>query len=113
MNDKPYGVYVQTDDAGRIIAVNSNAFISDLTAWTKIDEGHGDKWHHAQGNYFPQSIIDPRGVYRYKQVNGIVTERTAEEMDADILETATPASTAENVTWDELAAAIQEGVNSV
>ena len=48
---KPYEVYVQTDDANRIIAINSDAFLPALSGWTKIDEGYGDRYHHAQGNY--------------------------------------------------------------
>ena len=79
----PYGVYVSVDTAGRIYAINSDAFIFDTRGWVKIDEGYGDRYHHAQGNYFPQPIIDERGVYRYKLVDGKPEERTQEEMDAD------------------------------
>lgn len=83
MNMQPYIVYVRTDDTERITAVNSSAFLPDITGWLEIDSGYGDKYHHAQGNYFPQPIIDERGVYRYKLVYGKVVERTQEEMDAD------------------------------
>ena len=79
-----YKVFVKTDSAGRIISVNSDAFLSDITDWTQIDEGEGDKFHHAQGNYFPQSIMTIEGVYRYKLADGEVIERTAEEIQADI-----------------------------
>ena len=79
----PYGVYVSVDPAGRIYAINSDAFIFNTQGWVKIDEGYGDRYHHAQGNYFPQPIIDERGVYRYKLVDGKPEERTAEEMDGD------------------------------
>ena len=78
-----YLVYVKTDSCGCITAANSSAFLLDTTGWTEIDSGYGDKYHHAQGNYFPQPIIDDRGVYRYKLVNGKPVERTQEEMDAD------------------------------
>ena len=78
-----YDVYVKPDEAGRITAINSSAFLSDTDGWVKIDHGVSDKFHHAQGNYFPQPIIDERGVYRYKRVDGKVAERTQEEMDAD------------------------------
>lgn len=80
---QPYGVYVKTDEADRIIAINSSAFLLDTEGWTLIDEGHGDRYHHAQGNYLEMPIIDERGVYRYKLVDGKPEERTAEEMDAD------------------------------
>lgn len=82
MQVEPYKVLVQTDDVGHVTAINSNAFVGGED-WTQIDSGYGDKYHHAQGNYFPQSIMDERGIYRYKLIDGKVQERTQEEMDAD------------------------------
>ena len=79
-----YKVYVKTDEIGRIISVNSDAFLPDTDGWTQIDEGDGDKFMHAQGNYFPLSIITIEGVYRYILVGGKAVERTAEEIQADI-----------------------------
>ena len=78
-----YDVYVKPDEAGRITAINSSAFLSDTDGWVKIDHGVSDKFHHAQGNYFPKPIMDERGIYRYKLVDGEAVERTQEEMDAD------------------------------
>lgn len=78
-----YIVYVKVNDAGCVVAINSNAFLDDTTDWIEIDSGNGDKYHHAQGNYFDQSIMDNRGIYRYKLVDGVAVERTQEEMDAD------------------------------
>lgn len=83
MEMKPIRVYVRTDENGRIIAVNSSVFLPALSGWMKIDEGHGDRYHHAQGNYFDKPIMDERGIYRYKLVDGKPVERTQEEMDAD------------------------------
>ena len=82
---KPYVVFVKLDDANRITAVNSSAFILNQDGWTEIDRGYTQRHHHAQGNYFPQPIIDERGIYRYKLVDGKPEERTAEEMDADYI----------------------------
>ena len=82
MEMKPYIVYVKTNDSGHIAAVNSSAFLSDTTGWTEIDSGYGDRYHHAQGNYFPQTIITMGGAYRYKLVDGVPTECTAEEIAA-------------------------------
>ena len=79
---QPYIVYVKLYDQNLIISVDSSAFLPDVTGWTEIDSGYGDKYHHAQGNYFPKSIIDERGIYRYKIVDGNPVERTEEEMDA-------------------------------
>lgn len=82
MTQEPYKVYVQTDGENRVISINSSAFVGG-EGWVQIDEGYTDKYHHAQGNYFPQPIIDERGIYRYKLVEGKPIERTQEEMDAD------------------------------
>ena len=83
MEMRPYIVYVKVDESNRVTSINSSAFLADVTGWTEIDSGYGDKYHHAQGNYFPQPIMDDRGIYRYKLVNGRPVERTQEEMDTD------------------------------
>ena len=82
MEMKPYIVYVKTNDSGHIAAVNSSAFLPDTTGWTEIDRGYADKYHHAQGNYFPQSIITMGGAYRYKLIDSTPLECTAEEIAA-------------------------------
>lgn len=86
-----YKVYVKTDENNRITAINSNAFLSSLDGWLEIDDGYGDKYHHAQGNYFDKPIMDVRDICRYKLEDGKPVERTQEEMDADyIILTPTP-----------------------
>lgn len=72
-------VYVQVDSNNVITQINSNIFIQDLTGWVNIDEGQGDKYSHAQGNYLDKSLIDMEGKYNYKLVNGEVVELTDEE----------------------------------
>lgn len=77
-----YVVYVQTDEQNRITAVNSSAFVS--AEWgTEIDHGTGDRYHHAQGNYFDQPLYTEDGIPRYKLVDGKAVERTEEEIQAD------------------------------
>ena len=83
MEMQPYVVYVKVDESNRITAINSSEFLTDVTGWTEIDSGYGDKYHHAQGNYFDKPLCDERGICRYKLVNGRPVERTQEEMDAD------------------------------
>ena len=92
-----YIVYVKTNSNGYITAVNSSAFLPDITGWTQIDEGYGDKYHHAQGNYFPQPIMDDRGIYRYKLADGKAVERSQEEMDADYVPTEVKPTTEQRV----------------
>lgn len=79
----PYIVYAKLDEENRITSVNSSTFLADTTGWMEIDSGFGDKYHHAQGNYFPHPLYDERGICRYKLVDGKPVERTQEEMDAD------------------------------
>lgn len=79
-----YIVYVKADSSGRITAINSSAFLSETDGWVQIDSGVGDKYHHAQGNYLPLPLMTEQGAYRYKLVNGKPTERSADELAADI-----------------------------
>lgn len=78
-------VYAQLDAQGRITAVNSSAFLPAPIpeGWVQIDEGAGDKYHHAQGNYFTAPLHDERGICRYKLLDGAAVERTQAELDAD------------------------------
>ena len=76
----PYIVYVKTNPCGYITAINSSEFISDTTGWIEIDSGYGDKYHHAQGNYFSQPVYIDGGAYRYKLIDGRPLECTAEEI---------------------------------
>lgn len=82
MNDavKTYIVYALLNNPTDIVDVNSSAFIVDTTRWTQIDEGVGDKYHHAQGNYFDKTIMTDSGIYRYKLVNGAPIEKTDNEI---------------------------------
>lgn len=75
-----YKIYVKTNGSGYITSVNSSAFLSDVSGWTEIDSGTGDKYHHAQGNYFPLPIMTDGRAYRYKLVNGKPVECTPEEI---------------------------------
>ena len=63
--ENPYIVYVKPNSNGYITAVNSSAFLTDSTGWVEIDRGYGDKYHHAQGNFFLEPIITDGGAYRY------------------------------------------------
>lgn len=88
-----YKVYVRADTAGRIIEINSSAFLQNTADWTQVDEGTGDRYHHAQGNYFPMPLRDDRGICRYKLVGGKAVPRTAAEMVAEAEGLPAPAQT--------------------
>lgn len=94
---RPYGVYIKTDEADRIVAIHSDAFLEDLAGWTRVDEGFGDRYHHAQGNYLDKPLTDGRGVYRYRLDGGKIAERSAAEMDADAAKLAVPPTQAERI----------------
>ena len=94
---RPYIVYVKVDESNRVTSINSSAFLADVTGWTEIDSGYGDKYHHAQGNYFDKPLRDERGICRYKLVNGRPVERTKEEMDADYVPPEIKQSTDERI----------------
>ena len=100
---KPYEVYVQTDDANRIIAINSSAFLKETEGWVLIDEGYGDRYHHAQGNYLPGPLMDERGILRYKLEDGQPVERTQAEMDADYTPPVPATTEEERMTEIEMA----------
>lgn len=76
-------VYVQTDSESRVLRLEGEYSLpADLTGWTKIDEGFGDKYALAQSHYLDKPLYDG-AVLRYKLVDGKVVERTAEEIEAD------------------------------
>lgn len=104
-----YKVYILYDDAGRVMDVNSDAFLSDATGWVQIDEGTGDRFRHAQNNYFPKPKYDDRGIPRYAYVpdgDPKWRERTKEEMDADYVPPVSKPSA------EELLDALMEGIES-
>lgn len=80
-----YKVYIKTDENGRIVAINSDAFLNNTEGWLEIDAGNGDRYHHAQGNYLSKPLMDARGLYNYKIINGKPQERTQKEIEADII----------------------------
>jgi len=107
--EQPYRVFIRHDAQNRITAVNSDAFLTDTEGWTEIDSGLGDRYHHAQGNYFDQPIMDERGVWRYlytPDAENLWRERTSEEMDADLEEQGQPA-----LTLEERVTVLEEKVN--
>lgn len=114
MDELKHEVYIKTNENGYITAVNSSEFLIYTLDWIKIDEGHGDKYHHAQNNYFPKPIVTDSCVYQYKMKDGLPVECSKEEIaeqEKDILVPEEPET--ESSVWDELDTAYQEGVDSV
>lgn len=111
MQHEMYSVYVKTDETGRIVAVNSDAFLSSLDGWQKIAEGHGDKFHHAQGNYLDLPLMDENGVHRYELKNGKIKERKKKDMEADVQ--ARPVQPTDRERIDELENAVKELLKTI
>lgn len=78
-----YNVYVHVDDAGRVVDINSSAFLPDTAGWVEVDRGLGDRYQHAQGNYMPRPIFNSDGIPIYKLEMGKIVNRSDEEMWAD------------------------------
>lgn len=72
-------IYVKIDINKTIIAINSNIFIQDLTDWTEIDGGIGDKYAHAQSQYLEKGLMDAKGRYNYKYDNVLIEITEAEK----------------------------------
>lgn len=82
METQRYSVFVKTGSNACIVSVNSSAFVG--VGWgIQIDEGTGDKYHHAQGNYFAEGLYTEDGIPRYKLVDGAPMLRTEDEIQAD------------------------------
>ena len=76
-------VYVLLDSESRVLRLEGEYSLpADLTGWTKIDEGYGDRFSLAQSHYLDKPLYDGE-IPRYKLVDGKVVERTAEEIEAD------------------------------
>lgn len=77
-------VYVRTDKRGCIIRCEGGYTTpADLSGWTEIDEGTGDRFNLCQSNYFTGGLYTQDGISRYKLQDGKVLERTEDEIRAD------------------------------
>ncbi|RHS85807.1 hypothetical protein DW923_03485 [Butyricicoccus sp. AM42-5AC] len=76
-------VYVLCDSESRVLRLEGEYSLpADLTGWTKIDEGYGDRFSLAQSHYLDKPLYDG-AILRYKLVDGKVIKRTAAEIEAD------------------------------
>lgn len=77
-------VYVKTDKRDLIIRCEGGYTTpADLTGWTQIDEGVGDRFNLCQSNYFFGGLYTQDGIPRYKLQDGKALERTEDEIQAD------------------------------
>ena len=77
-------VYIQTDTDGRILRCEGGYTTpSDLTDWTEIDEGTGDRYNLCQSHYFDGGLYTMDGIPRYRWDGSMAVLRTEEELEAD------------------------------
>ena len=77
-------VYIQTDTEGRILRCEGGYTTpSDLTDWTEIGEGTGDRYNLCQSHYFDGGLYTMDGIPRYRWDGSAAVERTEEELEAD------------------------------
>ena len=68
--EQPIKVYVRINANHEIIEVGSSVFIKDLTGWIEIDSGFGDRYAHAQSQYFDKPLMNEDGTCNYKYEYG-------------------------------------------
>ena len=103
-------VYVQTNEQGVIVAINSSAFV-DGAGWIEVDRGYGDKYSHAQGHYLSDTLLDEDGIFNFKYADGEIKERTEEEKQAD-REAMAEEQSNRLATAEEIGRAILDAYNS-
>lgn len=84
MEEIKYKVYVKVDTSNTITQVESDLSDIDFSiGWIQIDEGTGDKYSHAQSNYFPEEkpLRDNQFRSNYKLVDNKPVELTEEEKE--------------------------------
>ena len=77
-------VYIKTDDQGRILRCDGGYTTpADLTDWTYIEEGTGDRYNLCQSHYFDGALHTMDGIPRYRWDGSAAVLRTEEELEAD------------------------------
>ena len=109
-----YKVYVKTGEAGHITAINSSVFLGDVSGLVQIDEGVGDKYHHAQGNYLAGPLMTADGLCAYKLQNGAPALRGAADLAAErAAKTQAPTAEERLAALEEAMLAMMEADNNV
>lgn len=73
--EEPIKVYVKVNTNNEIIEVGSSVFIQDTTGWVEVDKGFGDKFAHAQSQYFDKPLMNEDGSYNYTCYGSVVKEK--------------------------------------
>ena len=79
-------VYVLLDENNRVLRCEggySIGNIDDVSKWTYIDEGTGDRYNLCQSHYLDGGLYTSQGIPRYKYEGGVCVLRSEEELAAD------------------------------
>lgn len=79
-------VYIKTDAEGRVLRCEGGytmSNIDDVTKWTYVDEGTGDRYNLCQSHYLDGGLYTHDGIPRYKYEGGACVLRSEEELAAD------------------------------
>lgn len=77
-------VYAKIDEQRLIVRCEGGYTTpADLSGWTYIDEGTGDRYNLCQSHYFEGGLYTADGIPRYKLVDGQPVERSDAEIQAD------------------------------
>lgn len=83
--DEKSKVYVLTDERGVILRCEGGytiGNIKNISEWTLIGEGYGDRYNLCQTHYF-DSLYTDDGIPRYKLMDGVPVLRMPSEIESD------------------------------
>ena len=79
-------VYGLLDEQGRITRIEGGytmSNIDDVSKWTYIDEGTGDRYNLCQSHYLDGGMYTRDCILRWKYEDGVCVLRSDEELSAD------------------------------
>lgn len=79
-------VYVLLDERNRVLRCEGGytmSNIDDVSKWTHIDEGTGDRYNLCQSHYLDGGLRTHDGLLRYKYEDGACVLRSEAEIAAD------------------------------
>lgn len=87
-------VYVLLDERSRVIRCEGGytmSNIDDVSKWTYIDEGMGDRYNLCQSHYLDGGLYTTQGIPRYKYEDGACVLRSDAEIAEDVANLPPPA----------------------
>lgn len=87
-------VYILLDERNRVLRCEGGYTIdniNDVSKWTYIDEGTGDRYNLCQSHYLDGGLYTMQGVPRYKYEGGACVLRSDAEIAEDVANLPPPA----------------------